>query len=44
LGAKERAALAEAIEKMKTEKDNPRQQAWTLRRAMDAAYESLADR
>jgi len=44
LGAKERAALAEAMEKMKTEKDNPRQQAWTLRRAMDAAYESLADR
>lgn len=41
---KERTALQDALEKMKTEKANPRQQAWTLRRAMDAVYESLADR
>jgi hypothetical protein len=41
---KERTALQDALDKMKTEKDNPRQQAWTLRRAMDAVYESLAER
>ncbi len=38
---KNRAALQEALGKMRGEKD-PRQQAWTLRRALDAAYESLA--
>lgn len=41
---KERTALQDALDKMKTEKDNPRQQAWSLRRAMDAVYESLAER
>lgn len=41
---KERTALQDALDKMKTEKDDPRQQAWTLRRAMDAVYESLAER
>ena len=44
LAGKERAVLQEALNKMRTEKDNPRQQAWTLRRAIDAAYEGLADR
>jgi hypothetical protein len=38
---KDRAALQAALSKMRGEKD-PRQQAWTLRRALDAAYESLA--
>lgn len=38
---RDRAALQEALGKMRGEKD-PRQQAWTLRRALDAAYESLA--
>jgi len=41
LGDKDRAALQAALEKMRADKD-PRQQAWTLRRALDAAYESLA--
>lgn len=41
---KERTVLQDALDKMKTEKDNPRQKAWTLRRAMDAVYESLAER
>ena len=38
---KDRSALQAALKKMRGEND-PRQQAWTLRRALDAAYESLA--
>ncbi len=41
---KDRTALEKALQKMKTESENPSQQAWTLRRAMDAVYESLAQR
>jgi len=41
LANKDRTAFQEALNKMRGEKD-PRQQAWTLRRALDAAYESLA--
>ena len=44
LVGKQRAALQEALNKMRAEKDNPRQQAWTLRRTMDAVYEGLAGR
>jgi uncharacterized surface protein with fasciclin (FAS1) repeats len=41
LAEKDRSALQAALNKMRGEKE-PRQQAWTLRRALDAAYESLA--
>jgi uncharacterized surface protein with fasciclin (FAS1) repeats len=41
LAEKDRSALQAALSKMRGEKD-PRQQAWILRRALDAAYESLA--
>jgi uncharacterized surface protein with fasciclin (FAS1) repeats len=41
LGDKERSALQTALDNMRAEKD-PRQQAWILRRALDAANESLA--
>jgi uncharacterized surface protein with fasciclin (FAS1) repeats len=41
LAEKDRSALQAALSKMRGEKD-PRQQAWTLRRALDAAYGSLA--
>jgi uncharacterized surface protein with fasciclin (FAS1) repeats len=41
LADKDRSALQAALSKMRGEKD-PRQQAWTLRRALDAAYGSLA--
>jgi uncharacterized surface protein with fasciclin (FAS1) repeats len=40
LGGKDRSALQAALSKMRREKD-PRQKAWTLRRALDAAYGSL---
>jgi hypothetical protein len=40
LGDKERSALQTALNNMRAEKD-PRQQAWILRRALDAANESL---
>lgn len=43
LAGKERAVLQEALNKVRAEKDNPRHQAWMLRRAMDAVYEGLAD-
>lgn len=44
LADKDRVAMEKALEKIRTESENPRQQAWTLRRAMDAVYESLAQR
>ncbi len=44
LADEDRIALQKALDKMKIEKDNPREQAWTLRRAMDAVYKNLAQR
>lgn len=41
LADKERSMLQKALDNMRAEKD-PRQQAWILRRALDAANESLA--
>jgi uncharacterized surface protein with fasciclin (FAS1) repeats len=40
IGDKDRAALRAALEKMRAEKD-PSQQAWILRRALDAVYREL---
>ena len=40
LGDTDRAALQAALEKMRADED-PRQQAWTLRRALDAVYKEL---
>jgi hypothetical protein len=41
LTEKKRVALSAALKKRRSEKD-PRRQAWTLRRALDGAVESLA--
>jgi len=41
LGDKDNSTLRKALREMRDEED-PRQQAWTLRRALDAVYESLA--
>jgi hypothetical protein len=41
LAEKDRTNFQDALNKMRDEKD-PRQQAWILRRALDAANESLA--
>ncbi len=40
LGAQDRSTLQSALDKMRSEEDS-RQQAWTLRRALDAVYQSL---
>jgi uncharacterized surface protein with fasciclin (FAS1) repeats len=41
LGNQDRSILRDALREMRSDKENPRQQAWTLRRALDTVYESL---
>jgi uncharacterized surface protein with fasciclin (FAS1) repeats len=43
LGNQDRAALKNALREIRIETQKPSQQAWTLRRALDAVYESLSD-
>ncbi|UCD52325.1 MAG: CIA30 family protein [Phycisphaerales bacterium] len=42
IGDEDRSLLRNALREMRGNKEDPRQQAWTLRRALDAVYESLA--
>ena len=42
LNDEERSLLKNALSNVSNDND-PREQAWTLRRALDAAYESLAE-
>ena len=43
LGDKNRSALRNALKKIRDVDEDPSQQAWTLRRALDKVYESLAE-
>ena len=41
LGNQDRSVLQDALRQMRSDEENPREQAWTLRRALDTVYESL---
>jgi len=43
LGDEDRSLLRSALSEMRGDAEDPRQQAWTLRRALDAVYGSLAE-
>ena len=43
LGDKDRSELRDALREIRGDNEDPRQQAWTLRRVLDVVYESLAE-